>query len=84
MTIKEMENIFTTEIPFERLAVDSGICEFYVKDNKSIGISYENIDGKLVYIFNLFVDGEYINIGGEYENIYDAIETVKNEWDKWQ
>lgn len=84
MTIKEMENIFTTEIPSERLVVDYGICEFYVKDNKSIGISYENIDGKLVYIFNLFVDGEYINIGGEYENIYDAIETVKNEWDKWQ
>lgn len=83
MIIKEMESIFATEIPFERLVVDSGICEFYAKDNKSIGISYENIDGKLVYIFNLFIDDEYINIGGEYESIYDAVEIVTNEWNEW-
>ena len=83
MTIKEMENIFTMEIPLEGLAVDSGIWEFHVENNKSIGISYEDIDGKLVYIFNIFVGDEYINIGGEYENIYDAVEIVTNEWNKW-
>jgi len=83
MTIKEMENIFTMEIPLEGLAVDSGIWEFHVENNKSIGISYEDIDGKLVYIFNIFVDDEYINIDGEYENIYDAVKIVTNEWNKW-
>lgn len=83
MTVKEMENIFTMEIPLEGLAVDSGIWEFHVENNKSIGISYEDIDGKLVYIFNIFIDDEYINIGGEYESIYDAVEIVTNEWNKW-
>lgn len=83
MTVKEMENIFTMEIPLEGLAVDSGIWEFHIENNKSIGISYEDIDGKLVYIFNIFIDDEYINIGGEYESIYDAVEIVTNEWNKW-
>lgn len=83
MTVKEMENIFTMEIPLEGLMVDSGIWEFHIENNKSIGISYEDIDGKLVYIFNIFIDDEYINIGGEYESIYDAVEIVTNEWNKW-
>lgn len=82
MTAKEMEDIFTTEIPLEGLAVDSGIWEFHVENNKSIGISYEDIDGKLVYIFNIFINDEYININGEYESIYDAVEAVTNEWNK--
>lgn len=84
MTFKEMEDIFMIEIPLEGLAVDSGIWEFHVENNKSIGISYEDIDGKLVYIFNIFIDDEYINISGEYESIYDAVEIVTNEWNKWQ
>ena len=82
MTIKEMEDIFTMEIPLEGLAVNAGIWEFHVENNKSIGISYEDIDGKLVYIFNIFVNDEYININGEYESIYDAVEAVTNEWNK--
>ena len=55
-----------------------------MENNKSIGISYEDIDGELVYIFNIFVNDEYINIDGEYESIYDAVEIVTNEWNKWQ
>ena len=84
MNIKEMETIFSMEIPLEGLGVDSGICEFHMENNKSIGISYEDIDGELVYIFNIFVNDEYINIDGEYESIYDAVEIVTNEWNKWQ
>jgi len=84
MTIEQMERIFTNEIPLEGLAVDSGIWEFHIENDKSIGISYENIDGRLVYIFNLFVRYEYINISGEYESVYDALENVTNEWNKWQ
>lgn len=84
MTVKEMENIFTMEIPLESLVVDSGIYEFYVENDKSIGISYEHIEENLVYIFNIFLGDEYINIGGEFESIYDAVETVTEEWNKWQ
>lgn len=59
MTIKEMENVFTTEIPLEGLAADSGIYEFHIEGDKSIGISYEHIEGNLVYIFNIFLGDEY-------------------------
>lgn len=83
MTIKEMEDIFT-EIPLEEIAVDSGIYEFYEEKKKSIGVSYEYTEGRYVYIFNLFLDGEYINIDGEYEKIYDAIEKVTETWNKWK
>ena len=83
MTTKEMENIFTMEIPLEGLVVDSGVYEFHLEENKSIGISYENIEGKLVYIFNIFLGDEYINICGEFESIYDAVEIVTEEWNRW-
>lgn len=84
MTVKEMEYIFATEIPLERLVVNYGIYEFHLEGDKSIGISYENIEGNFVYIFNIFLDDEYINICGEFECIYDAVETVTEEWNKWQ
>ena len=84
MTIKEMKNIFIMEIPLEGIEVDSGIYEFYEEKNKSIGISYENIEGRYVYIFNLFINGEYINIDGEYKSIYDAIENVTKIWNECQ
>lgn len=84
MTVKEMEDIFAMEIPLEGLTVDSGIYEFHVKNHKSIGVSYEYIDDKPVYVFNIFLGNEYINICGEFKSIYDAVETVTNEWNKWQ
>ena len=84
MTVKEMENIFTLEIPLKSIVIDSGIYEFYEEKNKSIGISYENIEKIPVYIFNLFINEEYINIEGEYESIYDAIENVTKAWNSWQ
>jgi hypothetical protein len=86
VTEKEMEEIFLNEIPLEGLAVDSGIYEFHTDGNKSIGISYENIEDDVPhvsYIFNMFINGEYINIPGNYESIYDAIKTVTHEWNKW-
>ena len=84
MTVKEMEDIFTDEIPLEGLEIDSGIWNFHKEGNKSIGVSYENLEGKQVYIFNLFVGCEYINICGNYESIYDAVEVVTDEWNKWK
>ena len=84
MTVKEMENVFTMEIPLEGLVADSGIYEFHIENNKSIGISYEYLNGKFVYIFNIFIDDQYINISGEFESIYDAVKSVTDEWNKWK
>lgn len=85
MTFKEMEDIFAMEIPLEGLALDSGIYEFHEENGKSIGVSYEHSEdsGKLVYIFNIFLDDEYVNITGEFESIYDAVEIVTDEWNNY-
>lgn len=85
MTIEEMKTIFTTEIPLNELVVDSGIYEFHDENGKGIGVSHETSEetGNLVYVFNIFLDDEYINISGEFESIYDAVEIVANEWNKW-
>ena len=68
ITEKEMETILQNEIPLD-LEVDSGIFEFHECGNVSIGVSYEHIGlgtHYAGYIFNLFVNGEYINIPSSY------------------
>ena len=87
LTEKEMEQILQNEIPLESLVVDSEIWEFHEEDGMSIGVSYEHIGlgtHCIGYIFNLFVRGEYINISGEYESIFDAVKILTEEWNKWQ
>lgn len=87
LTEKEMEQILQNEIPLESLVIDSGIWEFHEEDGMSIGVSYEYIGlgtHCVGYIFNLFVRGEYINISGEYESIFDAVKILTEEWNKWQ
>lgn len=67
ITEKEMETILQNEIPLN-LEVDSGIFEFHECGNVSIGVSYEHIGlgtHCVGYIFNLFANGEYINIPKE-------------------
>lgn len=86
LTEEKMKQILQNEIPLELLIVDSGIWEFYEEDKMSIGVSYEHIGigtHRVGYIFNLFVKGEYINISGEYENIFDAVKNITAEWNKW-
>ena len=87
LTEREMEQILQNEIPLESLVVDSEIWEFHEEDGMSIGVSYEHIGlgtHCIGYIFNLFVRGEYINISGEYESIFDAVKILTEEWNKWQ
>ena len=87
LTEREMEQILQNEIPLESLVVDSEIWEFHEEDGMSIGVSYEDIGlgtHCVGYIFNLFVRDEYINISGEYENIFDAVKILTEEWNKWQ
>jgi len=84
VTINKIKNILEMEIPLENIEVNCGIYEFYEENGKSIGISYENIDGRFVYIFNLFLNGEYINIAGAYESIYDAAEEIMKKWNEFK
>lgn len=93
MTVSEMQKIFQTNIRKDKLKLDGGITEFYtVKDNsigltKTIGVSFETFREedaeRQAYVFNLFVNDEYINIAGDYADIMDAAEIVTKEWNKW-
>lgn len=84
MTTIEMKKVFQEEIPTDELVADSGIFEFHFENGKSIGVSYEhNENNNLGYIFNIFLGDAYVNISGEFENIFDAVEVVTNEWNKW-
>lgn len=87
ITEKEMETILHNEVPLELIEIDSGIFEFHECANMSIGVSYEHIGlgtHCVGYIFNLFVDGEYINIPNSYNSIYDAAKVLTDEWNRWQ
>lgn len=87
MTIEKMRKIIMENVSFSQLEKNKGIYEFY-NDNeseKSLGISYEDIDDKRdVYIYNIFIDSEYINISGEgtKENPLpnDILEQLVKEW----
>jgi len=67
MTYEEMKQILETKIPFSDLVKNSGIYDFYEKDNIGIAISYEDYEhGVDTYIYNLFwLPDEYINISSE-------------------
>lgn len=78
ITEKEMETILQNEIPLD-LEVDSGIFEFHECGNVSIGVSHEHIGlgtHCVGYIFNLFVNGEYINIPSSYNNICEVTKVL--------
>lgn len=68
MTIEKMRGIIETEVKFDELKKNAGITIFYSEGNIDLGVSYE--DGECGekdvdrYIYNLFVDDEYINIPG--------------------
>lgn len=70
MTAEKMKQIIMEEVPFSTLLKNQGIYEFYEQGDNSLGISYEDIcyedvdEEKDVYIYNIFVGKEYINICG--------------------
>lgn len=64
---KEMIRSFINEnVTFNSLVLDQGIFEYDITDRISIGISFESLDEYPYkrYIYNLFFDGEYVNING--------------------
>lgn len=94
MTYERMKGIIAENVPFSKLKKDKGICEFYAMHcndsgiNKSIGISYEDIDDEHdVYIYNIFIDSEYINISGHgtKDNRLpdDVLTELVAEWNKF-
>lgn len=81
LTVKEMENILSDDIPLDKLILDNGIYEFYEENQMSIGVSYKHVDMESAgYVFNLFLKDKYINIPGFYENIKDAAKVLTQEW----
>ena len=65
LNVDQIHSVIMNSVPFEELEKGKGIFEFFKQGDKSIGISYEDIDDeKDVYIYNIFVDDEYTNIGG--------------------
>lgn len=100
LTSDSLRSIIDENVPFQNLVKDSGIFEFYEHKLLSMGISYEELSKfdadapQDVYIFNLFLDGEYINIEGEFVRDRDgnfadaagvdpdAFESVSASWNR--
>lgn len=67
-TSSQILDFINAEIPFNELKKNAGIFETNVitrrgDDNITIGISYEDEeDEKDVYIYNIFIDEEYVNL----------------------
>ena len=64
---KEMIRSFINEnVTFNSLTLGQGIFEYDINDRISIGISFESLDEYPYkrYIYNMFFDGEYVNLNG--------------------
>ena len=74
MTTESMKQVIMENVPFSELSKNKGIYEFFEPGdnnpgfkpkNMSLGISYEDADDeKDVYVYNIFIGEEYINISG--------------------
>lgn len=95
MRLEEMETIFERFIPFEEIILDGHIEEVFIcaetSVDLSIGICYQSDlgeDGSQArYVVNLFWNGEYINIEGDYsrEELWldsDLHQRVLEQWNK--
>lgn len=89
MTIKKMKQIIIEEVPWQVLGwmKNKGIYKFHEQDGKSLGISYEDIDDeKDVYIYNIFLEDEYVNISnkGTKENPItdELLNELVTEWNR--
>lgn len=88
MTVERMKEIIMSEVPFSELQKNKGIFEFHEENSKSLGVSYEDIDDKKdVYIYNIFLGEEYLNICGEgtMENPLpdEIVGELVEEWNKY-
>lgn len=69
-----IDSLFSSEL----LEKNTGIYEYPITDTVTLGVSFEDVEKyddvfyNDVYIFNLFLKGEYINIEGEYRRNPDG------------
>lgn len=91
MTEQKVKDMITESLISE-LEKDKGITEIYKENDLSIGISFETGDTAIgeepeIYILNLFVKDEYINIeyfpGNKGLND-DTFRAVANAWNKYK
>ena len=94
MTREKMQAIIITEVPFADLQKNKGIFEFHFEMNenkgyeKSLGISFEDKDDETdIYIYNIFLGNEYVNIGnvGTKENPIPnkVLEELVEKWNRY-
>ena len=74
MTPDKTKTIVSESIQDVNVRINQGITEIYGSGNQSLGVSYEHWPetGEDIYIFNLFVQDEYINIAGAYRQTPDS------------
>lgn len=66
MTKEMLKQFIEENVTFDSLTLDQGIFEYDINDRISIGISFESLDEYPYrrYIYNLFFNGEYVNVNG--------------------
>lgn len=90
LDLNTIKGFIKTEIDRESMVIDEGIHETgEYAPGITIGCSYEHDDdGEEVYIYNLFVRGEYVNIGGcgkWYDPFPDSVATqMLSQIDRWK
>ena len=64
MTKEAIRRFVNENVTYESLILDQGISEYEMANRISIGVSFETFEEYPYkrYIYNLFYDGEYINI----------------------
>lgn len=89
MTKDEMKQIIMEAVPFSKLKKNSGIYEFNMVGDKSLGISYEDLeDLEAAYVYNIFLGDQYANVStrGTVDNPTpdELLEELVKEWNLYE
>ena len=89
MTKDEMKQIVMETVPFSKLKRSEGIYEFNMVGDKSLGISYEDLeDLEAAYVCNIFLGDQYVNVStrGTVDNPTpdELLEELANKWNLYE
>lgn len=84
-TNARMYDLLTQIEPTLYKNLDKGIHEIYTSCNMSIGVSYETFEDETspMFIVNIFVNNEYMNVNGRYKSLADASEILTETWNDY-